>query len=194
MSQAGSTMTHYPLMEKMLSGTASLAEGAAHADWRVRYAAALAMGERADAQWLPVLLAMMKFEETRDLYSQPRVVGYEGSYDDTRMAEQLQPIRVIWDQAYSQRQLDDWRCRGRVMQACLFAVEAIGQVDEQLLQFLHVLLNHGDSAVKAAAARVLIRVGTRDSLPFLRAALSVDEWCLQTEARKAIARIEAEPR
>ncbi len=187
------TMVHYSLMERMLSGEASLAEGATHPDWRVRYAAAVAMGETGSTEWLPALLALIRHEETLDLYSQPRVAGYENSYDDTRMAEQLQPIRVLWEQAPPAHLLEGWRCRGRVLQACLFAVEAIGQAEGEVLNTLHQLLTHGDSAVKAASARALIRVGTRESLPFLRAALEVDEWCLQTEAKKAIHRIESTP-
>lgn len=182
-------MANVPLMEKLLAGDMPLSQGAEHGDWRVRYAAAVAMGESGDAAWLPTLQALIRREEGRELYSQPRVEGYRNSYDDTRMAEQLEPIEVIWDKPYSEEIKDDWRCRGRVLQACLFAIAAIGRADQGVLDTLHQLLSHGDSLVKAGAARALIHVGTKESLPHLEAALMVDEWCLQTEAKKAIRRI-----
>ena len=85
-----------------------------------------------------------------------------------------------------------------MLQACLFAIDAIGSkqgaktISDETRRVLYSLLGHGDSAVQAAAARALIAAGTQESLPYLKKTLDVDEWCLQTEARKAITKIEQE--
>lgn len=178
----------YELMERLLTDTDALADGWEDPRWEVRYAAAIAMGETGDPRWLPVLLRLMAIEDGRDLYSQPRVLGFAGSYDDTRMAEQLIVTEAIFDQEYPQDLLDAWRCRGRVRQACILAVHAIGSADDTWRAQLHRLLHDPDEdfVVKTASAKALSRVGVPESVPHLRFALGLDEWCLNVEARKAL--------
>lgn len=187
-------VNHYGLMEEVLSEPEKIGQYVEHPDWRVRYAAAVAIGRTGDEKWIDTLLAMLKYEDTRNLYTQPRVLGFENSYDDTRMAEQLVPIKEIFDQDYPEELKEDWRCRDRVKQACLFAVRDIGKVSGELLAYLHTTLQRQgeDYAVCAAAARALGYVGHKGSIPYLEKALGIDEWCVQTEAKKAIRRLQGE--
>lgn len=187
-------VNNFKLMEEVLVHPEKIQDYAEHEDWRVRYATAVAIGETKDAKWLDLLLQMLKYEDTRNLYTQPPVVGFENSYDDTRMAEQLVPIKEIFDKDYPEDMKEDWRCRGRVKQACIFAIRDIGKASEELLAYLHDTLQKPgeDYAVCAAAALCLGYVGHMGSIPYLEKALKIDEWCLQTEAQKAIRRIKGE--
>ena len=187
-------VNNYTLMEEVLSQPEKIEQYVNHPDWRVRYAAAVAMGETKDEKWIDTLLAMLKYEDTRSLYTQPAVLGFENSYDDTRMAEQLVPIKEIFDRDYSEELKEDWRCRGRVKHACLFAIRDIGKVSDELLAYMHTILQKPgeDYAVCAATARALGYVGHKGSIPYLEKALQIDEWCVQTEAKKAIRRIKGE--
>lgn len=187
-------VNNYKLMEEVLAHPEKIGQYADHEDWRVRFAAAVAMGESGDSKWLDTLYAMLKYEDTRSLYTQPPVVGFENSYDDTRMAEQLVPIKEIFDKDYPEELREDWRCRGRVKQACIFALKDIGQVSEELLAYLHATLQRPgeDYSVCAATALCLGYVGHKGSIPYLEKALKIDEWCVQTEAKKAIRRLKGE--
>lgn len=179
----------YALMELVLTDPAALDAHWDHEDWRVRYAAAVAMGESGDARWLPRLRDLMEIEAGRELYSQPAVQEFVGSYDDTRMAEQIIATEAVFDRDYPESVMEAWRCRGRVRQACLLAVHAIGSATPELVDLIHTLLEDPDEdhSVKAAGAKALARVGDRRSIPALERALEFDEWCLQVEARKTLA-------
>ena len=146
------------------------------------------MGESGSEEWLPNLLDMLRTENARDLYSQPRVRGFVDSYDDTRMAEQLIRTEAIFDRDYPEEVKEDWRCRGRVRQACLFAVHGIGAATPDLLAEIHRILADldDDKTVMAAAAMALSVVGDQSSIPLLERALTLDEWCLAVETRKAL--------
>ena len=182
----------YNIMEQMFLDDRVLEENQFHKDWHVRYAAAVAMGESGEEKWLDSITKLLEIEKTRQLYTQPRVLGFVNSFDDTRMAEQLVPIEPIFDQEYDEKIKEDWACRGRIRQACMAAIGKIGKVNPQLLEEMYRCLEDPDDdyAVKAAAAKTLGDVGSKESLPYLEKALGLDEWCLQTEARKAIRRLE----
>ncbi len=181
------------LMEHVFVDEESLAASYLHEDWRVRYACAVAMGESGSPAWLPHLHEMLLAENRRQLYSQPRVLGFVDSYDDTRMAEQLIRTEAIFDRDYPEDLKEDWRCRGRVRQACLFAVHSIGSAAPATVAEIHRVLADPDEdkTVRAAGAMALARVGDRTSIPLLEQALQIDEWCLNMEARKALAAIRA---
>lgn len=184
---------NYSLMEEVLKSVQMAEKYMLHSDWRVRYAAAVAMGEDGDEKWLPCLYRMLQEEEKLPLYSQPAVERFEGSPDDTRMAERLLPIKEVFDKDYPEELKEIWKCRGRVRHACLFAIYDIGRMTPQLLELLHTfLIRPGeDYSVCAAAARVLAKSGHSGSIPYLEQAGKIDEWCVQTESRKAIKQIRA---
>lgn len=186
-------MSDYEVMERVLAEPSALADHWDDPRWRVRYAAAIGMGESGDPAWLPVLRSMMAIEDGRDLYGQPQVRGFVGSYDDTRAAELLVATEAIWESPPTPDQHDSWQCRGRIRQACILAVASIGSADPEWLAILHDVLRDAgeDNVVKAAAAKALARVGTAASIPHLQRALEVDEWCLTTEARKALSALGA---
>jgi HEAT repeat protein len=183
----------YHLIERVLADPTVAAENWDHPHWRVRYGAAIGLGESGDARWLDTLRAMMAIEEARDLYGQPQVLEFVGSFDDTRAAEQLVSTRAVWAVAPTPQQHDSWQCRGRVRQACILAVHAIGSADDAWRALLHAVLHDADEdfVVKTAAAKALARVGTRDSIEHLEFALTLDEWCLNIEARKALEQLGA---
>lgn len=182
---------NYAIMELVLKDEKALEHYAFHGDWKVRYAAAAAMGETKSEKWLEPLYQLLKMEQTRELYSQPKVKEFVNSYDDTRMAEQIVPIEAVFDREYPEELKEDWKCRGRVRQACLFAIYSIGKANEEILKEIYGYLEdpEEDYAVKAAGAMALGAVGNKESIPYLEKALEFDEWCLRTEAGKAVRRL-----
>jgi len=183
-------MEVYLTMERCFLEKENLELFAVHPNWRVRYAAAVAIGETRDPKWLPALKKILKREEDRSLYSQPPAI-FTNTTDDTRMAEHIGPITAEFEHSYEPETLENWRCRGRVKQAVLFAINEIGAEDAELLDMLYQLIQRDseDHPVKAAAARAIGTIGNQESIPYLEIALLIDEWCIQTEARKAIIRI-----
>ena len=183
-------MNRFAVMEAVLTQPELILQAAYDADWRIRYAAAIAMAHHPDARWLPLLHDMLLIEAQRPLYTQP-VVQFSQGTGDTRMAEQIGPLTVSFDRAYDEATKDAWRCRGRVRQAVLFAIAAIGRASPELLDVLHSFIAdpHEDFAVKAATARALGAIAHPSSLPYVQMALACDEWCTNREAAKAFARM-----
>ena len=183
-------MSCYDEMEAVLHDVTLIESAAVYGRWQVRYAAAMAIAQHPEPRWLPVLHNMLIIESTRPLYTQP-VVQFSVGNGDTRMAEQIGPIEVTFDSAYDDATKDAWRCRGRVRQAVLFAIAAIGVADNELLAVLHGFLADPkeDFAVKAATARALGVIAHPDSVPFLQIAQQFDEWCTNREATNALQRI-----
>lgn len=183
-------MNSYELMELALAQPNELEQLARHADWRVRYAAAVAIEQTQDRRWLPLLQEMLQIENSRPLYSQPPA-HFSNSTDDTRMAEQIGPIGVHFDDEADESTKEAWRCRGRVKQAVLFALYNMGEANDEIRALLHGYLDNPkeEYPIKAAAARALGAVGDQNSIAALRSAQEFDEWCTQKEAEKAIERL-----
>lgn len=183
-------MTRYTIIETVLSQPMHIESASRDADWRIRYAAAIAMTQHPDERWLPLLHNMLLLEAQRPLYTQP-VVQFSQGTGDTRMAEQIGPLTVSFDRPYDDATKDAWRCRGRVRQAVLFALAAIGRASPELLDLMHSFIAdpHEDFAVKAATARALGFIAHPASVPYLQMALACDEWCTNREAAKALARM-----
>jgi len=181
----------YTDMEAILVDPHRIPAAAVHADWRIRYAAALAMAQHPAPHWIPLIQRMLHIEAERPLYTQP-VVRFSRGTGDTRMAEQIGPLEVWFDAEYPEDTREAWRCRGRVRQAVLFALAAIGTCSDEVRDMLHGFLCDPDEdfAVKAATARALGMIGHPDSVPFLQMAVSYDEWCTSREAQKALQRIQ----
>lgn len=183
-------MRRYQEMEALFHDPQLIVAASTHPDWRMRYAAALAMAQHPDPKWLPLLARMLDIEAQRPLYTQPPARFSHGT-GDTRMAEQIGPIDVFFDADYDDATLEAWRCRGRVRQAALFAIAAIGSADDALLDVLHgyIFDANEDFTVKAATARALGMIANPRSIPALREAQIFDEWCTNREASKALQRM-----
>lgn len=166
-----------------------------HADWRVRYAAAVAAGLWRDPAHIEALSALLEREDREPLYTQP-AVRYEGDgeplppgYDDaTALAEYVGPIRVIFPRPPTDGEREAWRRRGRVKQAALFAIAAIGQAPPALVARIagYVTSKEEDAVVQAAATRCLGALGARGHLDVLRAAAASEDWCVSTEAARGL--------
>jgi HEAT repeat protein len=156
----------------------------ADADWHVRYAAAVALGDLRDARALNGLLALLEAEDAAPLYTQPEDYGglHAGSPEATvsRLPAETPPATA-----------EAWRRRGRVKQAACFAIAAIAAGTPAIRACLErYTADEGeDYMVRAAAARALGVIGTAKSCPALEAAAQFHEFCTKTEAAKALARL-----
>lgn len=184
-------MSRYQVIEALFGDPNQITVASTHPDWRIRYAAAIAIAQSPDPVWLATLHHMLDIEAERPLYTQPPVRFSQGN-GDTRMAEQIGPIDVFFAADYDDATKEAWRCRGRVRQAVLFAIAAIGQADDALLDVLHGYLYdpHEDFAVKAATARALGVIANPRSIPALQEAQAFDEWCTNREATNALQRMQ----
>ena len=180
-------MTVYNKMEECLAGL-NLEAHSQDTNWRVRYAAAVAMGESRDAKWLDTIERVYDLESKRSLYNQPPARFPGLAADETRLSEHIGPLKAVFPIPADEETKEAWRCRGRVKQAVLYAVYDIGAVSASMLAKLHECLENAtdDYCVIAAAARALGRVGNATSLEYLDKILAIDEWCTTTEAKKSI--------
>lgn len=162
-------------------------------DWRIRYAAAVAIGFKKDKSLLLLLQQMLDIEAKRPLYSQPKTefIGVEG---DTSLAEQITPFTVVFPYEVDADTQEAWKCRGRVKQAILFAIYEIGEAHRSMIeQIEHLVMDEQEDApVRAAAVRALGRVGNSTSLACCEYAATIDEWCTRVEAIKAIGALKHE--
>ncbi|RAP74596.1 HEAT repeat domain-containing protein [Paenibacillus montanisoli] len=156
-------------------------------EWRVRFAAAVAIGERQDADYIDALEEMLAIEDARPLFTQP-VTEFVGVDGDTSLAEQVKPFQVVFPVPADEATQEAWKTRGRVKQAVLFAIYSIGEANERLIDKLHGYIQDAnqDATVKAAAVRALGKVGGPSSLPYCKEAAAYDEWCTRVEAVKAM--------
>jgi HEAT repeat protein len=183
----GLKKTAYDKMEECAVGC-NLEKHSSDSDWQIRYSAAIGMGERKDAKWLSVLEQMIAHERNRPLYTQPPA-SFPGKPDDqTRLSEHIGPLEVVFDKHYDEETKDAWLCRGRVMQAILYAIYDIGSTTDNLLSLIHGCLDEktNDLCIIAAAARTLGKVGDLSSMGLLEKLMQIDEWCTATEAKKSI--------
>ena len=137
-----------------------------HADWRVRYAAAIALGERKSAVAVPALAAVLEEENKAPIYSQKEDLAGLPAGSNRSPAGRI-PDGVTLDTA------EAWRRRGRLKQAVCLALAAIGQSE--------------DYGVRAASCKALGLIRDPSSLEILKAASDDQEWCTATEARKGVA-------
>lgn len=179
----------YEKMQRCFLKNADLEELAADPEWRVRYSAAVAIGETQDEKWIPALEKLFLIEEQRKLYNQPNV----DTPESTRLSEKIGPLEdPFLHTDFTNEQKEAWKCRGRVKMAAADAIGKIGSCSPQLEAELIACIERKDEdySVKAAAARALGNVRAAGALDVLRKAVEYDEWCAQTEAKKAIQKIE----
>lgn len=154
-----------------------------HPEWRVRYAALVALGDRRDARALAPLLALLQAEDAAPLYTQTGELG--GTPAGAPTAPQVQLPPGVDGVTYAA-----WERRGRLKQAACFALAEIGQADPRVLAALQrYAQSEQDYQVRAAAARALGMLPAAASRPALEQAAKDEEWCTKTEARKALAKL-----
>jgi HEAT repeat protein len=164
-----------------------LADLAADTDWQVRYAAAVAIGARGDAMYLPMLERMLDIEDERPLYTQPEP-EYIGTSGDSSLAELVKPFQVVFPHPVDADTLEAWKCRGRVKQAVLFAIHAIGTANDSLIRRMTAYVEDDiqDASVKCAAVRALGRVGGARVRPLMERMRNHPDITIRMEADKAI--------
>lgn len=161
---------------------AQLRQRLGHEDWRVRYAAAVALGDRREATAVADLLATLDIEDAAPLYSQKdEIAGAHAGSNET--------LGLLLPPGVTTATLDAWRRRGRIKQAVCLALGEIGSAAAPALPRLqrYATDQHEDYAVRAAACKALGLIKSPASRPCLDQAVNDPEWCTKTEARKALA-------
>jgi len=175
----------FPLMERCAelapdSGDASLTELLAaldHSRWEVRYAAAIALGDRRDACAVPHLVQILVSEDAAGIYGQPKLTWDESG--------------PVFPAGTTEAEKAAWSRRWRLKQAAIVSLGEIGVPDAEALRLLrsYSLNQDEDYAVRAAANHALGLLADAASLETLAAAKSDPEFCARTEARKAWDRV-----
>jgi len=156
----------------------------ADADWQVRYAAVVALGDRADPAALDALLSVLAYEDAAPLYSQPAEFASLPAGGNTAP-------QCAFPAGTSQETIDAWHRRGRLKQALCTTFGRIGSADPRVLAALqrYAVDQAEDYAVRAAANKALGLIGDQSSLPAVTQAMKDQEFCTRCEATKAHARL-----
>jgi HEAT repeat protein len=159
-----------------------LLERLRHADWRVRYAAAVALGDLHDPAAVPGLIEALQLEDTAPLYTQKEEYGSMHAGANGELHLNL-PAHL------SEDTFEAWRRRGRIKQAvCLALGEMKALADAARPWLERYAVDQGeDPNVRAAACKALGLIGNPQSLPILKQATQDQEWCTEKEATKAVA-------
>ena len=183
------TTTHFDLMDQcaeigLRKDTASLPvlfTALAHDDWRVRYAAAVALGDMPTPAAVAPLLSALAIEDAAPLYSQPELPA-GGSAGSSGVVTPEFPAGTTPDQ------IEAWRRRGRVKQAVCLALGAIGDGSPGVLAVLHrYAVDSGeDYLVRASSCKALGQIGSPASRAVLSVASKDEEWCTSKEAMKGL--------
>ncbi len=157
-------------------------ESLRHPNWRVRYAAAVAAGDRRDRETLGTLVDILTQEDAAPLYSQKEIKHAESAASSTGA------VSLIFPEGTYEAEKEAWRRRGRLKQAVCTAIGSIGETYPEAMEFLHryAVDQNEDYAVRAAACKALGRIASADSESVLQQAVSDEEFCTRTEAVKAL--------
>lgn len=177
----------YDAMERCLAPATPAAEliaGLQSADWQIRFAAAVALGDRREREAVGPLAAVLEQENAAALYTQQADLGGipAGSPDGHAPVFPAGTTPAI---------VAAWARRGRLKQAACLALGEIGVATPAVLALLHrYAVDQGeDYAVRAAANKALGKLGQPASRPVLERSVDDPEWCTRTEAAKALARV-----
>lgn len=156
----------------------------ADADWQLRYAAAVALGDLRTKAAVKPLLAALAIEDAATLYNQP-VLPAGGSAGSGNVTAPQFPNGT------TPQQIEAWRRRGRLKQAICIALGEIGEGSPEVLAALQRYAVDGgeDYLVRASSCKALGLIGDPASREVLRAAVNDEEWCTNKEASKALARL-----
>lgn len=152
-----------------------------HRDWRIRYTAAVALGDMGAPASVPALVRALEAEDKEPLYSQKTEFG--GAH-----AGSNSPVTLKFPDGVTEEALECWRRRGRLKQALCLALGQMGAAAAPALPSLHrhAVSQDEDYTVRAAACKALGLIGDASSVPALAKASSDPEWCTKTEAAKAL--------
>ena len=152
-----------------------------HRDWRIRYTAAVALGDRGEPASVPALVRALEAEDKEPLYSQKAEFG--GAH-----AGSNRPGGIKFPDGVAEGTLECWRRRGRVKQALCLALGQMGAAAAPALPLLHryAVSQEEDYQVRAAACKALGQIGDAASVPALEKASSDPEWCSKTEAARSL--------
>ena len=155
-------------------------------NWRVRYAAAVALGDRRDPRAVEPLLEALRREEEAPLFTQPKLEGSISAGSNINFT-------IPFPEGTTEETKEAWRRRGRLMQAACLALGAIGNATPAVLAPLHRYATDQacDYMVRAAACKALGQLARPESLPVLEQASGDEEWCTAREATKGIQKIKA---
>jgi len=150
-------------------------------NWRVRYAAAVALGDRRDPRAVDALVNVLQNENEAPLFTQPKLEGSAHAGSNI-------PYEIVFPEGTTEATKEAWRRRGRVIQAACLALGNLGTATPALLDLLHGYATDQsrDYAVRAASCHALGQLGRPESLPILEQASGDEEWCTACEARKAV--------
>lgn len=153
-------------------------------EWRVRYAAAVAAGDRRNAEFVGPLVELLAEEDAAPLYKQPEVEagGHAGATEVRRPS---------FPPGTTEAMMAAWQRRGRIKQAVCLALGQIGDSSDATLSSLHRYATDQseDYTVRAAACLALGQIAAPQSAPFLQQATKDEEFCTSTEATKALASV-----
>ena len=145
--------------------------------WEVRFAAAVALGDRPDPAAIDGLLGALREEDAAPLFTQKgEIIAHAGSTRPTA-------VDVPDDPAIR----DAWRRRGRIKQAACLALGNT-KPDPRVLEVLHryAVDISQDYMVRAAACKALGQIASPASKAVLERAVDDEEWCTKTEAMRAL--------
>ena len=150
-------------------------------NWRVRYAAAIALGDRRDPAAVDALLQALNRENQEPLFTQPKLEGGGPAGAPDCAA-------IIFPLGTTDQTKEAWRRRGRVIQAICLALGNIAAASPAVLELLHRYATDQacDYAVRAAACKALGQLARPESLATLEKAIGDEEWCTSCEAKKAV--------
>ena len=148
-----------------------------HTRWEVRYAAAIALGDRRDARAIPALLQVLSSEDDAGIYGQPKLIWDESG--------------PIFPAGTTESDKDAWSRRWRLKQAAIIALGQIREPDPLLLNLLrrYAVDQDEEYGIRAASCRTLGLIPDAGSLEALVIAKGDPEFCARTEAHKAWDRV-----
>ncbi len=151
------------------------------ADWQIRYAAIVAIGDRKRTTAIDALVKILHDENSAPIYTQD--ADYGGAPAGSPYANEPNLPTGTTDETR-----DAWHRRGRIKQAAIIAIGNIGICNQNALDILHeyVLNQKEDYMVRAASAQTLGKLASPTSKPFLEKAINDTETCTMMEAVRAL--------